>query len=237
MRKKQKSPILNKNSSKTKRSGKSLSVQKTKQTSNKRKRVSKQRRAKGALLNKLRSKFADRFFTVKEAQKLRVSPQLLSHYVRKNYLKRVSHGVYAFKESIRFDFYSLLKEKLTCIPQGVVGLESALKVYGLTDEAPDTFHLIVPLSNVPKRKLKDVRFYQMKDDIYKKHIKIANGFPVSSLERTVIDLLRFGYSISFVLSVLKESRKRKIPLHLGKIKKMASVYRVKGKVSRLLEVL
>ena len=237
MRKKQKSPILNKNSSKTKRSGKSFSVQKTKQTSNKRKRVSKQRRAKGALLNKLRSKFADRFFTVKEAQKLRVSPQLLSHYVRKNYLKRVSHGVYAFKESIRFDFHSLLKEKLTCIPQGVVGLESALKVYGLTDEAPDTFHLIVPLSNVPKRKLKDVRFYQMKDDIYKKHIKIANGFPVSSLERTVIDLLRFGYSISFVLSVLKESRKRKIPLHLGKIKKMASVYRVKGKVSRLLEVL
>ena len=174
---------------------------------------------------------------MKEAQKFRVSPQLLSHYVRKNHLKRVSHGVYVFKDSMKFDFHSLLKEKLTCIPQGIVGLESALKMYGLTDEAPDTFHLIVPLSNVPKRKLKDVRFYQMKDDIYKKHIKIINGFPVSSLERTIIDLLRFGYSISFVLSVLKESRKRKISFHFGKIKKMASVYRVKGKVSRLLEVL
>ena len=228
---------MRKKSSKIKKRGKSLSVQKTKQTSKKRKSVSKQKIVKGALLNKLRSKFADRVFTVKEAQKLRVSPQLLSHYVRKNYLKRVSHGVYTFKENIRFDFHSLLKEKLICVPQGVVGLESALKIYGLTDEAPDTFHLIVPLSNVPKRKLKDVRFYQMKDDIYKKHIKIANGFPVSSLERTIIDLLRFGYSISFVLSVLEESRKRKIPLHLGKIKKMASVYRVKGKVSRLLEVL
>ena len=237
MRKKQKNSFTSKNSSRTKRRRKSLSVQQIKQAGKKRKIVSKQKRTKGALLDKLRNKFGDRIFTVKEAQKYKISPQLLFHYVKRNHLKRVSHGVYTFKDNIGFDFYSLLKEKLTCIPQGVVGLESALKMYGLTDEAPDTFHLIVPLSNVPKRKLRDVRFYQMKDDIYKKHIKIANGFPVSSLERTIIDLLRFGYSISFVLSVLEESRKRKVPFHLGKIKQMAPVYRVKGKVSRLLELL
>ena len=77
----------------------------------------------------------------------------------------------------------------------------------------------------------------MKDNIYKKHIKIIEGFPVSSLERTIVDLLRFGYSLSFVLSVIEESRRKKTPLHLGKIKKMAPVYRVKGKVSHLLEVL
>ena len=134
-----------------------------------------------------------------------------------------------------FDFYSLLKEKLICIPQGVVGLETALKIYGLTDEVPDTFYLIVPLSNVPKRKIEDVKFYQMKDDIYKRHIKNIDGFPVSSLERTIIDLLRFGYSISFVLSVIEEIQKRKIPFHFGKIKRLAPIYRVKGKVSRLME--
>lgn len=216
MRKKQKSSVTGKNSSKSGR---------------------KRKRTKGALLNKLKGKFADRVFTVKEARKYKVSPQLVCHYTKKGSLKRLSHGVYAFKDNMRFDFHSLLKEKLTSVPQGVVGLESALKLYGLTDETPDAFHLIVPLSNVPKRKLKDVQFYQMKDDIYKKHIKMINGFPVSSLERTIIDLLRFGYSISFVLSVLEESRKKKLPVHLGKIKKMASVYRVKGKVSRLLEVL
>ena len=237
MRKKQKISLLRKNSSQAKRKGKSFFVQKTKQTGKKKKSASQQKNIKGALLNKLKDKFTGKVFTVKEACKYKISPQLLSHYVRQNYLKRVSHGVYAFKESMAFDFHSLLKEKLTCIPQGVVGLESALKIYGLTDEAPDTFQLIVPISNVPKRKLQDVKFYQMKDNIYKKHVKIINDFPVSCLERTVIDLLRFGYSVSFVLSVLEESRKRKIPLHLGKIKKMAPVYRVKGKVSRLLEVL
>ena len=237
MRKKQKSSVLSKNASKTKRRRNILSAQKIKRTGKQKKSISTQKRIKGALLNKLKNKFTGRVFTVKEAHKCKVSPQLLSYYVKKEQLKRLSYGVYAFKESIGFDFHSLLKEKITCVPQGIVGLESALKIYGLTDETPDAFHLIVPVSNVPKRKLKDVRFYQMKDNLYKKNIKIINGFPVSSLERTVIDLLRFGYSISFVLSVLEASRKKKTPFHLGKIRRMSAVYRVKGKVSRLLEVL
>ena len=197
----------------------------------------KKRKQKSNKLNILRNKFKNRIFTVKEASKHKISPQILSHYVNTNKLKRLSHGVYTLNENIGFDFYSLLKEKLASVPQAIVGLESALKIYGLTDEAPEAIHLFVPLSNVPKRKLQDVQLYRMKDDIYKKHIKTIEGIPVSSLERTIIDLLRFGYSISFVLSVLKESTKKKIPFSIGKIKKMATIYRVKGKISLLLEVL
>ena len=203
----------------------------------KKKTLSKQKRTKDSILDKLKKKFANKIFTLKEAQKYKVSPQLLSHYVKTNHLRRLSHGIYTFQNSVGFDFYSLLKEKLISVPQAIVGLESALKIYGLTDEAPDVIYLIVPISNVPKRKLQDVQLYQMKDDIYKRHINIIKGIPVSSLERTIIDLLRFGYSVSFVLSVLEESRKKKMSFHIGKIRKMGSVYRVKGKVSRLLEVL
>ena len=203
----------------------------------KKKPLFKQKRVKGSILNKLKKRFAGKIFTLKEARKCKVSPQLLSYYIKTNHLRRLSHGIYTFQDSVGFDFYSLLKEKLVSVPQAIVGLESALKIYGLTDEAPDVIHLIVPISNVPKRKLQDVKLYQMKDSIYKKHINIIKSIPVSSLERTIIDLLRFGYSISFVLSVFKESQKKKMPCHLGKIRKMASGYRVKEKVSRLLEVL
>ena len=188
-------------------------------------------------LNILKLKFSGKIFTLKEARKYKASPQLLSYYVRKGHLKRMSQGVYAFEDSLGFDFYSVLKEKLISAPQAVVGLESALKIYGLTDEAPDVIHLIVPLSNVPKRKLQDVQFYQMKDSLYKKHIKTIEGFPVSSFERTIVDLLRFGYSTSFVLSVIEESRRKNFSFNLGKIRKIAPVYRVKGKVSRFLEAL
>ena len=194
-------------------------------------------RRKSNKLNILRNKFKGRIFTVKEASKYKISPQLLSYYVKQNHLKRLSHGVYTFKDSIGFDSHSLLKEKLASVPQAIVGLESALKIYGLTDEAPETIHLVVPLSNVPKRKLQDVQLYRMKDNIYKKHINTIENIPVSSLERTIIDLLRSGYLISFVLSIFEESKKKKVPFNLGKIKKIAPIYRVKGKVSRLLEVL
>ena len=201
------------------------------------KKLSKQKIRKDYLLNLLKSNFSDRIFTVKEAGKYKVSPQLLSYYVKQAKLKRISYGLYAFKNSLNFDFQSLLKEKLACIPHGIVGLESALKLYGLTDETPDTFQLIVPLSNVPKRKLSDVKFYRMKDNIYKKHTINISNLPVSSLERTIIDLLRFGYSISFVLSVIEDSKKKKVPISIGKVQKLAPLYRVKGKVSRLMEVL
>ena len=201
------------------------------------KKLSKQKIRKDYLLNLLKSNFSDRIFTVKEAGKYKVSPQLLSYYVKQAKLKRISYGLYAFKNSLNFDFQSLLKEKLACIPHGIVGLESALKLYGLTDETPDTFQLIVPLSNVPKRKLSDVKFYRMKGNIYKKHTINISNLPVSSLERTIIDLLRFGYSISFVLSVIEDSKKKKVPISIGKVQKLAPLYRVKGKVSRLMEVL
>ena len=201
------------------------------------KKLSKQKIRKNYLLNLLKINFSDRIFTVKEAGKYKVSSQLLSYYVKQAKLKRISYGLYAFKNSLNFDFQSLLKEKLACIPHGIVGLESALKLYGLTDETPDTFQLIVPLSNVPKRKLSDVKFYRMKDNIYKKHTINISNLPVSSLERTIIDLLRFGYSISFVLSVIEDSKKKKVPISIGKVQKLAPLYRVKGKVSRLMEVL
>ena len=197
----------------------------------------KKKNTKQNLLSALKLKFSGKIFTLKEARKYKASPQLLSYYVKKGHLKRISQGVYAFKDSLGFDFYFILKEKLTCAPQAVIGLESALKIYGLTDESPDVIHLIVPLSNVPKRKLRDVQFYQMKDSLYKKHIKIIEGLPVSSFERTIVDLFRFGYSTSFVLSVIKESRRKKFSFNLGKIKKIAPIYRVKGKVSRFLEAL
>ena len=199
--------------------------------------IAKKTSSGGSLLSTLKKKIPHGIFSVKQARKYKISPQLLSHYVKKRKLTRLSQGVYAFKDSLSFDFYSILMEKLACVPQAVIGLESALKVYGLTDETVPMVHLIVPVSNVPKKKLKDIQLYQMKDSLYKKHIKIINNLPVSSIERTTVDLLRFGYSLSFVLSVLKECQQRRVLFNIGKIKKIAVSYRVKEKVKNLLEAL
>jgi len=47
----------------------------------------------------------------------------------------------------------------------------------------------------------------------------------------------FVYEVFFVLSVIEDSKKKKVPISIGKVKKLAALYRVKGKVSRLMELL
>lgn len=174
-------------------------------------------------------------FRVKQAQRKGISPRMLHYYVKKGVLVRLGHSLYAFPEYLSFDFESLIKEKLKVIPQAVVGLESALKLYDLTDEAPRDIHLIVPLSNVPKRKVKDVKFYRVKDTLYKKAIKKINGIPVTSIERTLIDLLRTQKSISIVLKVMFTAQKKGIPINVSKMKRLAIDFRVKGHFDKLIE--
>ncbi len=175
-------------------------------------------------------------FRTKQAQKKGVSPRMLHYYVKKKkVLVRLGHGLYAFPEHLSFDFESLIKEKLKMIPQAILGLESALKFYDLTDEAPRNIHLIVPLSNVPKRKIKDVRFYRVKDTLYKKAVRKVNGIPITSIERTLIDLLRTQKSISMVLKVMFTAQKKGIPINISKMKKLAVDFRVKGHFDKLIE--
>ena len=188
---------------------------------------------KNQRLSKLKGQGA---FRTKQAQRKGISPRMLHHYVKKKRaLVRLGHGLYAFPENLSFDFESLIKEKLKMIPQAIVGLESALKFYDLTDEAPRNIHLIVPLSNVPKRKVKDVKFYRVKDTLYKKAIKKINGIPVTSIERTLIDLLRTQKLISMVLKIMFTAQKKGVPINISKMKRLAIDFRVKGHFGKLIE--
>ena len=174
-------------------------------------------------------------FQTKQAQRKGISPRMLHHYTKKGVLVRLEQGLYAFPEHLSFDFESLIKEKLKMIPQAILGLESALKLYDLTDEAPRSIYLVVPLSNVPKRKVKDVKFYRVKDILHKRAVRKINGIPVTSIERTLIDLLRAQKSISMVLKVMFTAQKKGISINISKMKKLAIDFRVKGHFDKLIE--
>jgi predicted transcriptional regulator of viral defense system len=176
-------------------------------------------------------------FTAEEARRLGVSRRMLGYYAQSGELRRLSHGVYAFPEALGVDLISLIREKLTAVPQAIVGFKTALRLHDLTEESPAEIELIVPLSNKPKRKLADVKFYQVKDAIYKKGVTRVDGISVTGIERTIIDFLRTGASIAFVLGILDAAKAKRIPLELPKIKRLAKIFRVKGKVGRLMDAL
>lgn len=174
-------------------------------------------------------------FTAREANKLGISRQLLWHYLKKGWIEKVSKGVYRLPEARTIDFYSLLREICAVFPRGVVGFYTALRVHEVTEELPPDIDIIVPEGKFPTRRLKDVRIHRTKGTIYKRGVVEISGFPVTSIERTIIDLLRDGESISFILNILQEARAQNKQVSLSEIKRLSPLFRVKEKVKRLLE--
>ncbi len=177
-------------------------------------------------------------FTATQAKKCGISPQLLAHYLKQGLIERVSHGVYRLAdEPAAFDLESLIVEKLKAIPRGVIGLKTALRLYGLTEEVPGEIDILVPSTNIPKRKLEDVLLHPTKTEIYRIDVKKLRGIPVTSLERTLVDLLRTGESLSMVLNAYREAKGKKLSISLTKLKKLGSLFHARRKVDMLVEAL
>ncbi len=188
------------------------------------------------LLEQLKS-LKKTFYTSEDAKHFGFTPSALSYLVKKGELLRVSHGLYCLPDSQGIDLDSIIAEKLMQAPQAIIGLHTALRLFDLTEDNKPEIDLIVPLSNVPKRKMTDVKFYQVKDELYKKDVIKIRGIPTTSLERTIIDLLRIGEQLSSIIEIIKLAQKKKMKLSLSKIKRLSIEFRVKKKAETLLEVL
>jgi predicted transcriptional regulator of viral defense system len=177
-------------------------------------------------------------FSVAQAEREGISAQLIAHYLKRGLIDRISHGVYRFADSpLGADLESLILEKLKAIPQGVVGYKTAIRLYGLTEEVPAEIDILVPATNIPKRKLEDVALHPVKTAIYRKAVQKLRGIPVTSLERTIVDLLRSGEPLSLILSICREARSKRIPLSLTKLKKLGATFRAKNRVEILIGAL
>lgn len=177
-------------------------------------------------------------FNTAQARKLGISPQLLAHYLKKGLIERISHGVYRLThQPAAFDLESIIKEKLKAIPRGVIGLKTALRLYGLTEDAPGEIDILVPSRNIPKRQLEDVVLHSVKTEIYRMDVKRLRGIPVTSLERTFVDLLRTGESLSTVLNAYRAAQGKNLSISLTKLKKLGGVFHAGSKVNTLIEAL
>lgn len=173
-------------------------------------------------------------FSLAQARRYGVSPSLLTHYLKKGLVERISHGLYRFPEDGAIDFESLIREKLKVVPQGVIGYQTAIRLYGLTDDLPGEIDIIVPETNIPKRKLEDVALHTARTDLYKLDTKNIRDIPVTSLERTLVDILRAGGSTSQMIAIYNEARSKKLPFSLTKLKKLGVTFRAKRKVDAFI---
>jgi len=185
-------------------------------------------------LEKLKAKATT--FRLKEALGAGLSRRDIYYYAQKGLIVRVAHGLYRFPDETEpTDLHSELKRLLLLCPQCVVGLRTALKLYDLTDEITAEIDLLAPTTNMPKRKLDGVRIHTTPPKLMKVGVTDINGIKVTTLERTVIDLLRKGEPLSLALTVLKTAQKKGIGIELTQVKKLGDKFRVSKKVQTLLE--
>lgn len=173
-------------------------------------------------------------FNLAQAKRYGVTPSLLTHYIKKGLVSRVSHGLYRFSDDAPIDFESLLREKLKAIPQGIIGFQTAIRFYGLGEELPGEIDVIVPSTNIPKRKLEDVILHAAKTEIHKVDVKRVRGVRITSLERTIVDLLRTGASTSQAVSIYNQAKTKRLQVSLTKLKKLGSLFRAKRKVDAFI---
>lgn len=178
-----------------------------------------------ALLKKLKkSPFDSAYANLKG-----VSGRMLSYFVDHGMLVRLSQGVYAFPERLSFDFESLVKEKLIQAPQAVIGMRSALKIYDLTDDAPETIDLMVPASNVPKKKMEDVKLHSVIDHLFSEGITKVRGIPTTTIERTIVDLLRKKGTPKDGRFIIQEAQRKGMRIDFSELERLSSVFRVRSK--------
>lgn len=174
-------------------------------------------------------------FNTKYAKTRGCSPRMLSYFEKKGEIVRLAFGVYSFPENLAFDLESLIREKLIQAPQAIIGMYTALKFYNLTEESPSFIDLMVPESNIPKKKMTDVKLHSVKDHLLKKGVIKIRKIPITSLERTLIDILRKKGTIKEGIGIIHLAQKRGLKIDFSEIENLGILFRVKRKIKILLE--
>lgn len=158
--------------------------------------------------------------TRKELERLGISRNALATLIKEDQLLRVGRGVYQLP-SVELDNESQYRAATKRIRgRSAVCLMSALSYYNLTDEISTQTWLLVDANG--RSYHNDIRLYRSRNPKWKIGIVKADGYQMTSLERTVVDAIilkkKFG---NLGIEALKKALKAKITT-ASKIMDMAS---------------
>ena len=128
------------------------------------------------------------YFTSAQAREHGVSRQLLDHHIKQGRFERMRRGLYRVRgfpssqhDDIREKWMALGPEK------AIVSHESALALLELSDNIPDTVHLLVPRRHRGLRRPPGVVIHTRPDN-EKINTIWREGMPVTAPARTLVDV-------------------------------------------------
>ncbi|OGO60080.1 MAG: hypothetical protein A2032_03545, partial [Chloroflexi bacterium RBG_19FT_COMBO_49_13] len=144
------------------------------------------------------------YFTALQAGKAGFSWERLSANVQSGRFQRVAHGIYRLKHFPASPYEDLFVAFLRAGPSSVISHDSALAIYELSDVLPGEVHLIVP-TNASRRR-KNIR--QHRNHLSPDEISMRNGLPITTVERTIRDIISAGVAEEQVRLAIHQALQR-----------------------------
>jgi predicted transcriptional regulator of viral defense system len=153
----------------------------------------------------------DGLVTAEQARSAGVTDSVLARLVQRERIERVARGVYRipYFPPGRFSQYreAVLWAKANRGPAEVaISHATALALFGVSDASPSSIHLTVPKSARLRRdKPKNVIVHH--DDLTKSDITVHEGLPLTTISKTVTDLLSAGGRIDLLRQAISDARR------------------------------
>ena len=153
----------------------------------------------------------DGLFTSRQARGAGIADSVLSRLNQRGRIERMTRGVYRipYVPLNRFSQYreAVLWAKAQRGPKAVaLSHETALVAYGISDANPPSIHLTVPrTARLRRKKAKAIVLHRR--DIRPAEITIFEGLPVTTIGRTIADLLDAGGRIDLTRQAIKDAQR------------------------------
>ena len=144
------------------------------------------------------------YFSSGQARRVGLSKAMLSYHARQGRFLRIRRGVYRLAAFPEMPYADLTVAWLAAGEKAVVSHESALLLYALTDLLPAAIHLTVPRTASRRRTGVRLHTARLRDD----EITFRHGLPVTTLPRTLVDLIRSGVDEEWIRQAVHQALER-----------------------------
>ncbi len=153
----------------------------------------------------------DGLLTAEQAREAGFTDSVLTRLVQRGRIERTARGVYRipYVSPGRFSQYreAVLWAKANRGPnQAALSHTTALAVYGISDANPSLIHLTIPRSARLRRQMpKGLVLHR--EDLAPEDMTVEEGIPLTTISRTVADLLRSGGRLDLIRQAISDARR------------------------------
>jgi predicted transcriptional regulator of viral defense system len=150
------------------------------------------------------------YFTAQQAVNAGMDRSTLRHHARPGgRYERVHRGLYRLRHFPSSPYEHVVAAWLPLRDAGaVVSHESALELHDLSDVIPDAVHLSLPRAERGQRRRVGVRLHTLNQPPTKTEIRDLAGLPVTSPERTIVDVLETGAQPEQIEMAIRQALER-----------------------------